>query len=229
MQVKQPGLLLIAVGLIVEGILGLMYFPGLGEPPEVSFDWQLLGVIATAVGLLFQRTRAVAGGMVALFSLVMLVRFGSDIIRRPDLLRLWVGAAHMLTFASVGIALMRPGFQQAARVTFGIAVALYGCTHVVFAEEYAGQLPEWLLAPKAWLYLAGLAQIAGGAMIIAGLQAPLAAFAMGVLWLSWTPLVFMPPAPDANGMQNQLSLALLLLALAGAAWTVGERITAKPG
>lgn len=229
MQFKQSGIWLFAIGLIVGGILGLLYFPGPGKLPEVLLDWQPLGVIAVALGLLFQRTRAVAGGLVAVLSLVMLVRLGIDLIRRPDLLRFWVGPAHMLTFASVGIAVMRPGLRQVARVTLGIAVAVYGGTHLFFPEEYSGQLPEWLLVPKVWLYLTGLVQIAAGAMILVGFRASIATFAMGVLWLSWIPLMFMPLGPDANGVENQMSAALLLLVLAGAAWSVGERIAVPSG
>jgi uncharacterized membrane protein len=229
MQLNKSGIWLFAIGLIAGGILGLLGFPGSGKLPEVWFDWQPLGVIAVALGLLFQRTRAVAGGLVAAFSLFMLVSLGSDLIRRPHLLRLWVGPAHMLTFASVGIAVVRPGFRQVARVTFGIAVAMCGGTHLFFTDEYAGQLPDWLLVPKAWLYLTGLVQLAAGSLIAVGLRASTAAFAIGFLWLSWIPLMFMPLGSDANGVENQMSVALLLLALAGAAWVVGERASVPSG
>ena len=229
MQVKQPGPWLFAAGIVGISIQGLLPLFEQGAPLEVSLFWVPACAIVVALGLLFRRTRAIAGGLIALFSLVNLVGTMPRLVERPDILRAWLKLAEMLAVAAAGVALVRPGLSRVACVMLGLAVALFGLAHVVDPELHASYLPDWLPVRGVWPYLTGAMQIAAGAMIMFGYRAPLAAFAVGLIWLSWIPVVLLSPALGAIGGSYQAYLMLTLLALAGSAWSVGERSAGQPG
>ncbi len=229
MQFKQPGPWLFAVGIVGISIDGLLSSLSPGQLPELSLTWQPLCAIAVALCLPFGRTRAVAGGIIALFSLVTLVEGIPHLARWPGNLSGWVGAAQNLAFAALGLAFVRPEVWRVARVMFGIAVVVFGGAQVLNPELHASYLPDWFPLREIWPYLTGFIQIAAGAMIMIGFRASTAAFGVGLMWLSWIPIVHLSPAFDSTGDSYERYLMLTLLALAGAAWSVGERVAPKAG
>ncbi len=104
-----------------------------------------------------------------------------------------------------------------------------GKVAAVETQDVAGILPGWFPVPAVWPYVTGSIQIAAGVAILAGFRAPLAAFAIGLMWLSWIPLVHLPRLIDAPDAGAEWIFMITALALAGAAWSVGEGLAARPG
>jgi hypothetical protein len=229
MQFKQRGPWLFAFGVVALCIDGLVSSLEPGEMPDLALIWPPLCAMIIALCLLFRRTRAVAGGILALFGLVALVQEIPDLAEWPPGLSDWVFAAEMLTFAALGLGFVRPEVERVVRVLFGLAVVVFGAAHAFYPGVHAGYLPDGFPVPGFWPYLTGLIQIVAGAMIMIGFRASAAAFAVGLMWLSWIPIVLLSPALGDIGDPYQRYLMLTLLALAGAAWSIGDQTAAQPG
>lgn len=231
MPFKQPGPWLFVIAMTALGLAALSS-AWLGDDPAAPGTWMILPVclLLSGPGLLFNRTIAAAAGALALYWLAWL--FVHDIpalVAEPGGFPGWVSAAQSLTFATVAAAYLKPELWRVARVVLGLTVVLFGGVHALYPAVVAGLLPDWFPAAGVWPYLTGAAQIALGLMILAGFRTQLAAFFLGLMWLSWIPLVHLPRLIASPGSPFEWTFMLTALALAGAAWSVGERITAKPG
>ena len=233
MSFKQPGPWLFAVGMIGLGVaaLQLLWLP---SPPSEAGLWMAPPTwqIAAGAGLLFRRTARIAAGALALYWLAW---FGFQhlpaLFRDPGQFSSWVSASQAATFAAVALAFAfaRRDLWRVARVVLGLMVVLFGGVHVLYPQIVAGLLPDWFPIPGAWPYGTGAVQIALGLMILAGFRAAVAAFTLGLIWLSWIPLVHAPRLISAPGELFEWTFMLTALTLAGAAWSVGERIAAGSG
>ncbi|MDP2116958.1 MAG: hypothetical protein Q8J71_06150 [Brevundimonas sp.] len=231
MQFKQPGPWLFAAGMIALGVVYLVLASSLGWPVGP------LCLIIAGSCLLFQRTGRVAAGVLALYWLVPLVGIHAYyVFVIPMGVVAWVDGATALIFLTVAAAFAHSRLWPAARITLGLTLVLFGGVHILQPTASGGLLPGWFAAPAVWPYIAGAIQIAAGVTILAGFRAPLAAFVVGLMWLSWIPLVHLPRLIDtpASGTGAPVSGAEWIfmataLALAGAAWSVGERSAAQPG
>lgn len=233
MSFKQPGPWLFALGTIGLGLaaLQLLWLPDAPSEPGLWLAapiWQ----IAAGLGLLFRRTAVIAAGALVLYWPAWLaLQHLPALVRDPDQFSSWVSVSQALTFAAVALAsaFARPGLWRAARMMLGLMVILFGGVHALHPEIVAGLLPDWFPLPGVWPYVTGALQIALGLMVLAGFQTRVAAFALGLVWLSWIPLVHLVRLIAAPGDPFEWTFMLTALTLAGAAWTVGERIAAASG
>lgn len=231
MSFKQPGPWLFALGMVGLGLvaLQLLWAPGAGSAP----GWWLVAPIVLILGgggLLIRRTLTCAAIALAVYWLAWLVlQHIPALVGAPDRFPLWVSAAQALTFAMVSAAFVRPVLWPIARFALGAMVTMFGAIHALYPEVVSGLLPGWFPLPGIWPYLSGAIQIVGGLAILVGYRATMAAFVIGLMWLSWIPLVHLPRLIAAPDALFEWTFMLTALALAGAAWSVGERSSVPPG
>lgn len=231
MTFKQPGPWFFALGMTSLGFaaLSLPWFADPAPPPGV---WMIppICLIAASLGLFFLRIRTTAAGGLALYWLAWLfLRDLPGLIAEPAAFPHWVSAAQAVTFATVAVAFARGDLWRIARVALGLTIALFGAIHALHPGIVTGLLPEWFPVPGIWPYMTGILQIVLGLLVLTGFRAHIAAFIVGLMWLSWIPLVHLPRLIGAPGELFEWTFMLTALALAGAAWSVGERIAAKSG
>lgn len=240
MQFKQPGPWLFALGMIglglVEIVLGSL--PGLhpgGWGFVVLFGLTtLVGALLSiaGAGLLAARSRRYAGLLLAGMWVVCLVPgylpLGETNYRDVSV---WVSMTEVTVFAAISLVLSGAVVRAVlvARVILGLSLILFGAVHWLYPVAIAGLMPDWIPTASLWPWLTGGIQIGAGLMILSGWRAALAAFGIGLMWLSWIPLVHLPRLIAAPGDAFEWTFMLTALTLAGAAWTVGELSTAKSG
>ncbi len=225
MQFKQPGPWLFAVGMIAFGVTDLLQIGG-----GIFWPISILCLITSGVGLLFERTGRVAAVVLALYWLVPLIAMHVwGLIQLPDQFQRWVSTAETMTFFTVAAAFAWSRIWPVARVALGLTLLVFGGVHLLHPAIVASLLPGWFPVPGIWPYVTGAIQIAAGVAVITGFRATVAAFAIGLMWLSWIPLVHLPRLIAAPDSGFEWTFMITALALAGAAWTVGERTAAKTG
>jgi putative oxidoreductase len=109
----------------------------------------------------------------------------------------------------------------AARILFAIPFLAFGAMHLMGADQMAGMVPSWLPGGVLWIYITGLAQIAGGLAIILDKMMPLASNLLALLMLVYVILIQYPML--ANEVTRQIGMAGVLkdLGLAGGALLAG--------
>jgi uncharacterized membrane protein YphA (DoxX/SURF4 family) len=83
------------------------------------------------------------------------------------------------------------------RVSFAIAVIVFGIQHLVYANFVTRIMPAWPLwipAHEMWPYAVGIALIAAGGLILADRAARAAALLLGAVVLFSAVLLALPPA-----------------------------------
>jgi len=80
------------------------------------------------------------------------------------------------------------------RILLGIFLFICGIQHFMFIDFVAGFIPSYIPAHFFWAYFAGAALLAGGAGLLLGLKAPLAATLSAIMIFLWVILLHIPMA-----------------------------------
>lgn len=231
MPFRQPGPWIFALATSAAGLAVLLFLWSGQRSPSLG-SWMIphLCQVLLGAGLLVPRTSVISAIGLALYQLAWLVfLLVPDLVSSPGDIPAWVRAAQGLTFAAVAAALARPTLWPVARIVLGLTVVLFGAIHTLHPQMVSELLPSWFPLPRLWPYLTGPVQIGLGVMMLVGFRAYVAAFVLGLMWLSWVPLVHIPRLIASPGVAFEWTFMLTALTLAGAAWTVGERIAARSG
>lgn len=70
-----------------------------------------------------------------------------------------------------------------ARILFALPFIVFGAFHLLGADKMAASVPAWLPGGVLWIYITGLAQIAGGLAIILDKMMPLASNLLALFML----------------------------------------------
>lgn len=225
MQFRQPGPWLFVLGMVAFGISDVLRI-GSG----IFWPISILCLIIAGVGLLFQRTSRISAIVLALYWLVPLVAMHIwGLIQLPDQFTRWVSTAETLTFVTVAAAFAWSRLWPVARGVLGLTLVIFGGVHVLHPAIVASLLPDWFPASSIWPYVTGAVQITAGVAVVVGFRAKFAAFVIGLMWLSWIPLVHLPLLLVAPNAPTGWTFMITALALIGAAWSVGERATVASG
>ncbi len=253
MRIRSVGHAVFAATMIALGIMALIqrdfdpvWDPGLKavHGREILIYLCALISLASGIGLLWQRTAALAARVLLACQLLWLlllrvpgifISFTVDywwaacmtavMVAGAWVLYVWFAAdwdSRRLAFATGENGL------RIARVLYGLALIPFGIAHFLYLQHTADLVPNWLPWHVAWAYITGWAFIAAGVALLAGVCARLAAVLSAVeigmfLLLVWVPIV-------AAGSKDafQWSETIVSWALMAAAWVVAESYTGMP-
>jgi len=235
-----------AVTLIGLGILGLIKgdFTAIWQPvPKVVPARDGLAYLcafvflASGIGLLWQRTAALATRVLLAYLLLWLL-----LLRVPSMVlsfnveTWWAACKTAVMLAGAWVLYIRFAADwdkqrlrfatsdtglRIARALYGLALIPFGIAHFLYLDATAVLVPGWLPAPVAWAYFTGGAYIAAGVAILINVYARTAAALSAletalITLLVWVPVVLRGP----NAFQ--WTETVVSVALTAGSWVVAE-------
>jgi uncharacterized membrane protein YphA (DoxX/SURF4 family) len=206
----------------------------------------LTGIVLFAAGsaiLADRGTRIAAVVLIVLFvSWILLLHVPSAFLQ-PVLLRSpwWIRTFETVALAGSALILaarartpLPAGWIRKGRIAYGIALPVFGVLHLVYPANVAGLVPPWYPFPMFWAYFTGIAQIAAGLAIAAGVLPKPAAVLAGAMYGTWAltlhiprswcraygPCDFMPEVVGLQGSRAGLTSLFVAIGMCGAAWIV---------
>ena len=247
-RIASAGHAVFAVTLIALGILGLV--KGDFDPtwPDVPKDLPAREVLAyvcalvylgSGMGLLWQRTAAVASRLLLAYLLawLLLLRLPQVLLLHPTLLAAWgFGQTAVMVAGSWVLYVWFAGDRDGRRLRFatgesglrlarmlcGLSLIPFGLAHFVYLKETVVLVPGWLPSPVAWAYLTGGAFLAAGVAILSGVYARLAAALLTLQLGTFTLLVWVPRVATGNLNAFQWGEFVVSVALTAATWVVAD-------
>ncbi|HST30308.1 MAG TPA: hypothetical protein VLK27_05655 [Chthoniobacterales bacterium] len=246
------GHVVFAAVMIALGILGLLKgdFAPIWQPSPKNIPAQEVVIYLCAlvsllcgIGLLWQRTVAVAARVLLIYLLVWLLLFRvfrifvaptaqdswsgfgetAVMVAGAWVLYAWFAAdrdRQYVGFATGGIGL------RAARILYGLALVIFGVAHFNYLKDTATLVPAWLPWPVVWAFFFGCAFIVAGAAIIIGLCARVAA-ALSALQIGLFTVVVWVPVVAKGSNAFQWSEFLISVAVTAGAWVVADSYQQK--
>jgi uncharacterized membrane protein len=227
------GRIFFSIAVVASGVLQLVTadFVRLVPPlpawiPSHSFWAYLVGVVLIIVGVAIgtgRRARwaaAVLGAMILLsFLFLQLPLAATD----PFAGFMWTNPCKAL--ALLGGVILLAGSRKLmplGPLFLGGFLLLGGIQHFVYADFVAKLVPAWIPGTRFWVYLTGVALIAGGVGILLPKTQRLAATMSGIMIFLWVVLLHVP---RAIGMHSAAETAGIFeaLALSGVAFMLADR------
>lgn len=254
MRIVGPGHVLFAIASASLAIFSLAYGDGQSLPAWIPWreTWHYgfaLLMLAAGAGLCFSRTALPSALAIGAYQAVSAVIFARPILSKPLSVEAWYGSCEALTYLAAAwilyavlrwqsrglvMPIVSKRAVRAAQVLFGLTCVFYGWSHFVYADYTASMVPAWLPGRLGLAYFTGLAHLAAGVAIIAGLLPRLAAILEAIMMslfglLVWVPSYLAQPRPPwATPPQNQWAELLGTLMLAASAWIVATSLRNRP-
>jgi uncharacterized membrane protein len=231
---------------LIKGDFTVMWQPvpkGLPGRETLVYLCALISLVS-GVGLLWQRTAAIAARVLFLWFLFWLLFF-----RLPGFSRgftvdtYWTACQTTVMLAASWVLYtwfatdwdrQRLGFVagenglRIARVLYGLALIPFGLAHFTYLKQTAVLVPAWLPWHVAWAYVTGATFIAAGTAVIIGVCARLAAalstLQMGLFLL----LVWIPKMAQGSLTPFQWGEVVVTCALTSAAWVITDSYRDAP-
>jgi uncharacterized membrane protein len=246
MKVARAGHTVFAGTLIALGILGLInpdrnvlkpVTTGLVAMEVLNYLWTAIPVVC-GIGLFRVRKATVAARVLLVYFLISLLVFRVPglvhgltvdvywslsktgvMLSAAWVLYVWFAAdwdKHHFSFATGDKGL------RISRALYGAAIIPFGIAHFQFIEHTASMVPSWLPGHFAWAYFTGAAFIAGGAAILIGLCARLAAALSALQMGLFLVLVWVPAMATRSLNTFEWGEVLATWMLTAAAWVVAD-------
>jgi uncharacterized membrane protein len=242
------------IGLGVWGLVARDFAPiwrpvhGHGSAREALIWITGLVSLAGGLGLLWDRTRAAAAGVLAALLLVwMLVFKAPAIVAAPAVAAAWESCGETAVLAAGAWALFATSASRGvpivagetgvrlAQILYSLAVMVFGVAHLAYLKATAALVPGWLPDHAAWVWFTAATYLGAGVAMLVGawarLAAALSALQMGLFTLLvWAPIVARGHASADDWSETAISWSLtaagaaVAASYAGAAWlAVGGR------
>jgi uncharacterized membrane protein len=201
--------------------------------------------LGSGVGLLWQRTPAVASRLLLAYLLLwwLLLRVRA-VILAPTAQDSWSGCAETGVLVAgawvlygwfagdwdrqhLGFATGDKGVRL-ARVLYGLAMIPFGLAHFNYLKETAALVPAWLPWHMTWAYFFGCTFLAAGAAVLIGVSARLAAVLSAVQLGMFTLLVWIPIVAAGSKSAFVWSETLISWSVTAGAWVVADSYRGMP-
>ena len=233
MRIKHVSHAVFAATMIALGIMGLISgdFTVIWKPvPEGVPARQALAYlcaflsIAAGIGLLWQRTAAVAARVLLGYLVLWLLVFRVPGFSRGITVDVYWAASRTVVMIAATWVLFATNANglRIARALYGLAIIPFGIAHFQYVQQTAALVPGWLPGHLTWAYFTGVTFIAAGLAIVLGvyprLAAALSALQMGLFLL----LVWVPVVAKGSMTAFQWDETVITWVLTAAAWVVAD-------
>jgi uncharacterized membrane protein len=247
MRIASVGHAVYAATMIALGIMGLMQgkftpvwdpVPG-GVPAREALVYVCASIsLVCGIGLLWRRAAAPAARLLFACLLFWFLVFRvPSMVRSPTLDSFWSGAETAVMMAGAWVLYTwlaadwdreRLGFftgdkgLRIARALYGLGLIVFGLAHFIYLQNTVVLVPGWLPWHGFWAYFTGIALIAAGVGVLAGvcarLAAALSALEIGLfLVVVWIPIMARGSRSAFHWSETVVSLALM-----AGAWVVAD-------
>lgn len=201
--------------------------------------------LAAGIGLLWQRTAAVAARVLFASLLVWLLalRLPYLFFQTPVVLVAWTfGKTAVMVAAAWVLCVWFAGDRdrqrlgpfagdtgvRIARALYGLSLVPFGLAHFMYLDATTVLIPQWLPWHVAWAYFTGAAFIAAGLAVTVGVYGRLAA-ALSTLQLGLFGLIVWVPRVAAGAVNDfQWGEFVVTFALTAGAWVVADSYRGVP-
>jgi uncharacterized membrane protein len=127
---------------------------------ELLFQASCAVSLATGVGLMLQRTGAIAAQVLLAYLVIWMLCFRVyPALQAPTVMISWwpVGESAVMVGAAwiVAMATGAPSHLRPARMLYGAGLIPFGIAHFFYLKETVVLVPAWLGSPTTWAYLTG--------------------------------------------------------------------------
>lgn len=229
---------LFAAAMAILGLIALLSLAPLDgvQPGKLTTVPALISgalLIALATTLQFSSSAALAGRLLALYWIAWLVAgHAPRLAASPLEFPLWVGAAEAMTLAALSLlagersnpthtpAPLLP--YRAGRLAYGLMLAIFGYVHFAHRDAIAGMIPSIMPGRNLVPLITGGAMLLAAGALITNLRARHAAALIGLLFLSWVPLVHIGRLL-ADPSAGEFTFAAMAVTLAAGALMMSAR------
>jgi uncharacterized membrane protein len=201
--------------------------------------------LASGIGLLWQRTAAVAARVVfaSLMLWLLVLRLPNLFFQTPVVLVAWTfGSTAVMVAAAWVLYVWFAGDRdrqrlgrfagdtgvRIARALYGLSLIPFGLAHFIYLGATTVLIPQWLPWHVAWAYVTGAAFVAAGLAVTVGVFARLAA-ALSTLQLGLFGLIVWVPRVLAGTVNDfQWGEFVVTFVLTAGAWVVTDSYRAVP-
>ena len=191
--------------------------------------------LASGIGLLWQRTAAVAARVIfaSLLVWLLVLRLPNLFFETPLVLVAWTfGSTGVMVAAAWVLYVWFGGGDERgvriARALYGLSLIPFGLAHFMYLDATTVLIPRWLPWHVAWAYFTGAAFIAAGLAVTVGVFARLAA-ALSTLQMGLFSLIVWVPRVLAGGLNDfQWGEFVVTWALTAGAWVVADSYRGEP-
>ena len=201
--------------------------------------------LASGIGLLWQRTAAVAARVIfaSLMVWLLVLRLPSFFYQTPVVLVAWTfGSTAVMVAAAWVLYVWFAGDRdrhrlgrvagdtglRIARALYGLSLIPFGLAHFMYVDATTVLIPGWLPWHVAWAYFTGAAFIAAGLGVTLGVVPRLAA-ALSTLQMGLFGLIVWVPRVWAGALNDfQWGEFVVTWALTAGAWVVADSYRGVP-